>query len=523
MINKKIWKTEVSAGVVVFLVALPLCLGIALASGAPLFSGIIAGIIGGTVVALLSGSEVSVSGPAAGLAVIVADSIHKIGSYEGFLTAVVLAGLFQIVFALLRMGKVANYVPNSVVKGMLAAIGAVIILKQIPHALGYDRDYEGDMEFLQFFDSENSFTEIVKAMYSYSIGAVIVSIVSLSILLVWDKFIVKRIPRLKLIPAPLVVVIIGILFNYLFSITSPTLTIKAEDGHLVHLPDTITIMNIGDFLRFPDWSFLGVREVFTVALVLAVVGSIETLLSLEAADALDPQKRISSTNKELYAQGIGNALSGLIGGIPVTSVIVRSSANIYAGAQTRFSSIIHGFLLLLTVLFIPKILNLIPLSCLAAILLVIGYKLTSVKVFKEQLKKSAQDIVPFLVTFIAVIVSDLLIGVFIGFAVSLFFVMKTNHHSSITVVNDGMNYLIRFNKDMSFINKSEVKEVLRQIPENTSLILDGSKAAFVDHDIVLVIEDFKKAAEYKNIKIECKNLSTKSIPFILKRNKSGIL
>lgn len=520
---RKIWKSDVSSGVVVFLVALPLCLGIALASGAPLFAGIIAGIIGGTVIALLSGSEVSVSGPAAGLAVIVADAIKTIGSFEGFLTAVILAGIFQILFGLLRLGKIANYVPNSVVKGMLAAIGAVIILKQIPHALGYDKDFEGDMGFMQFFDSENSFTEIVKAIYSYSTGAVIVSVVSLALLLFWENIVVVRKPRLRLLPAPLLAVMAGVGLNQFFLLVFPELAITSTDGHLVSLPVVASFSELSGFMHYPDLSFITSKLVITTGFIIAVVGSIETLLSIEAADALDPQKRISATNKELFAQGIGNTISGLIGGIPITSVIVRSSANVYAGAQSRLSSLMHGLLLLFAVLVIPSVLNLIPLSCLAAILLVIGYKLTSTKVFKEQFSKGIQDVIPFLVTFVAIIVSDLLTGVLIGLAVSLFFVIKTNHHSAVTIVNDNRNYLIRFNKDMSFVNKSEVKEVLRKIPENTSLIIDGSKATFIDHDIVEVIEDFRKTAEYKNIQIECKNLSAKSIPFTFRSNKGGIL
>lgn len=520
---RKIWKSDISSGVVVFLVALPLCLGIALASGAPLFSGIIAGIIGGTIIALLSGSEVSVSGPAAGLAVIVADSIKTIGSFEGFLTAVILAGIFQILFGILRLGKIANYVPNSVVKGMLAAIGAVIILKQIPHALGYDKDFEGDMGFLQFFDSENTFTEIVKAFYSYSSGAVIISLISLALLLLWENIVIQKKPSLRLFPAPLLAVIVGVGLNQFFLAIFPNLAVSSADGHLVSLPVAGSFSDMAGFIRYPDWTLITSKLVITTGFIIAVVGSIETLLSVEAADALDPQKRISATNKELFAQGIGNTISGFIGGLPITSVIVRSSANVYAGAQTRLSSLVHGLLLLFAVFIIPSVLNLIPLSCLAAILLVIGYKLTSTKVFKEQFGKGIQDVVPFLVTFIAIVVSDLLTGVLIGLAVSLFFVIKTNHHSSVTVVNDNRNYLIRFNKDMSFVNKSEIKEALRKIPENTSLIIDGSKATFIDHDIVEVIEDFRKTAEYMNIRIECKNLSAKSIPFTFRSSKSGIL
>lgn len=519
----KNFKIDLSAGLVVFLVALPLCLGIALASGAPLFSGIIAGIIGGTIVALLSGSEISVSGPAAGLAVIVAESIHSIGSFEGFLTAVVLSGILQILFGFMRLGTIANYVPNSVIKGMLAAIGAVIILKQIPHALGYDKDYEGDMGFFQFFDHENTFTEILKALYSYSEGAIIISVFCLTILVVWENIVVKRKSTLRFIPGPLLAVLSGVLINQFFTAYIPDFAVLAQDNHVVQLPVVTSFAEYASFISYPDWSNIRSAVILQTACVLAIVGSIETLLSLEAADALDPRKRLSSTNRELVAQGIGNVFSGMIGGLPITSVIVRTSANVYAGGQTRVSSFTHGMLLLGTVMLIPFALNLIPLSALAAILLVIGYKLTSVKVFTTQFSKDIQDIIPFVVTFIAIIVSDLLIGVLIGIAVSLFFVIKTNHHAAVTVVNDGHNYLLRFNKDLSFINKSEFKEALRKIPDNTSLIIDGTKATFIDHDIFDIVEDFLKSSEYKNIKVECKNMRTKSIPFRLRSKKSGIL
>lgn len=513
------WKADTSSGLVVFLVALPLCLGIALASGAPLFAGVIAGIIGGIVVALISGSEVSVSGPAAGLAVIVAESISSIGSYEGFLTAVVLAGVFQVVFGALRLGTIGNYIPISVIKGMLAAIGAVIILKQIPHTLGYDKNFEGDMAFQHIIDDDNTFSEIIKALYSFSTGAVIVTAIALVILLLWERPSMKKNPFFALIPGPLVVVFAGIGLNAIFKAFLPEFEIRADQGHLVALPVADSVHDFLGFIRFPNFSVIAEQQIWITAGIIAVVASIETLLSLEAADALDPQKRISSTNRELFAQGIGNTISGLLGGLPVTSVIVRTSANIYAGAKTRFSGIFHGFLLFGSAMFIPSLLNQIPLACLAAILIMVGYKLTSVKVFKSMFSKGIQDFIPFLVTFIAIISTDLLIGVFIGLGVSLIFVIKTNHHASVTIVNEGNNYLLRFNKDMSFVNKSAVKEQLRLLPANSSIIIDGTRAAYIDHDIYQVIEDFVEFASHRNITVELKHISAKTVPFTFKKEK----
>lgn len=504
-------KSDLPAGLVVFLVALPLCLGIALASGAPLFSGIIAGIIGGIVISILSGSEMSVSGPAAGLAVIVAAAITSLGSFRVFLLAVSIAGLIQIVLGFLRAGVIGNYVPNAVIKGMLAAIGVVIILKQIPHALGRDTHYEGDFDFFFELDSQsNTLTDIIKAVYTANGEAVIITVVSLAVLLLWERPALQRFSFFKLVPAALIVVILGILINEGFKFFFVDFYLRAEDGHLVTLPISSNLTAFFQQFTFPDWSAFKNKQVYTTALTLAIVGSIESLLCIEATDKLDPQRRISSTNRELVAQGVGNLISGLIGGLPITSVIVRSSANVYAGAKTRLSSFIHGVLLFVCVLLIPGLLNRIPLASLAAILLVIGYKLTKLVLYKTMYKAGMTQFLPFIITVVAIVFLDLLNGVLIGLVVGIFFVIRTNHHSALTLVNQDDHYLLRFNKDLSFVNKTELKEKLASIPPDSNLIIDGTKAIFIDNDIYDVIADFKQSAKFNNISVELKNFDSKS-------------
>ncbi|MEY4168333.1 MAG: hypothetical protein RIR52_2157 [Acidobacteriota bacterium] len=504
-------KYDLPAGLVVFLVAVPLCLGIALASGAPLFAGLIAGLVGGIVIGIISGSEISVSGPAAGLAVIVATSIQNLGSFRVFLLAVAISGVFQIVVGFLRAGVFGNYVPNSVIKGMLAAIGVVIILKQIPHALGRDADYEGDFDFfLTLAGTSNTLLDIVRAVYSASPAAVLISIVSITILIAWEQPFLQRYKVFKLAPAPLLVVIVGVLINELCRIWFNGYFLRAEDGHLVTMP---VATGLGDFLgqfTLPDWTAWKNRDVWFTAGTLAVVGSIETLLSIEASDKLDPFRRISNTNRELKAQGVGNLISGLIGGLPVTSVIVRSSANVYAGARTRMSAVTHGILLLVSVIAIPRLLNLIPLACLAAILLLVGYKLTKVEIYRKMYQAGFDQFLPFIVTVLAIVFTDLLTGITIGLVVGFFFVIRTNHHSSITLVSQDNYFMVRFNKDVSFINKNELKEKLMKIPSDTIVIVDGTRATYIDNDIYDVIVDFEQNAKFRNIKVELKHFSSKS-------------
>lgn len=497
------FKHDGPAGTVVFLVALPLCLGIALASGAPLFAGVIAGAVGGIVVGVLSGSHVSVSGPAAGLTVIVATSLQALGSYKVFLSAVVLAGIIQIVMAMMRLGVIANYVPNSVIKGMLAAIGLVIILKQIPHALGRDKDYEGDLAFLGSGDS-NTLTDIAAAVMSASPGAVLISASCLALLIWWDKLVSLGPKLLRLVPGPLVAVVLGIGMNALFGIVAPQWKLS-DPEHMVNLPVAQSAREyFGQFMT-PDFSAFTRQDVWMVALTLAIVASIESLLSLEAADRLDPFRRISPPNRELFAQGAGNFLSGMIGGMPLTSVVVRTSANVYAGGRTRMSTIIHGWLLFFSTLLIPAVLNWTPLASLAAVLIVIGYKLTNPGLYRAMYAKGWGQFLPFIVTVAAIVFTDLLKGVVVGMMVGIFFVVKTNHHDALTVVSQERYYLLRFNKDASFVNKNELRTRLREIPPGSHVIIDGSKALYIDADIRETIEDMKQLAPYRNITLEFKN------------------
>jgi MFS superfamily sulfate permease-like transporter len=500
---------DLPASLVVFLVAVPLCLGIALASNAPLFSGIIAGIVGGIVIGILSGSEISVSGPAAGLAVIVATSIEKLGSFEVFLVAVCLSGIIQLVLGYLRAGIIGNYFPSSVITGMLTAIGIVIILKQVPHAVGWDKDYEGDFSF--FESDSNTFLTLFYSLRAVQPAALVIMIVSLSLLAIWETPKIKKHKVLKLIPAPLLVVLLGIFINELFKSFAPELALTSQEGHLVTIP-AVPISELPNHLSSPDFSALLKKDVYIVALTLAIVGSLETLLSIEAADKLDPFKRISDTHRELRAQGIGNFVSGLLGGLPITAVIVRSSANVYAGARTRTSTITHGLLLLFSVLLIPELLNLIPLSSLACILIMVGYKLAHYGLFVRMYQSGRDVFLPFIVTVLAVVFTDLLIGIAIGSMVGLFFVLRANHHSATILVNDGDMYLLKFNKDMSFVNKAELKAALSHIPDNARLYIDGTRAMFIDHDIYDIINDFQSSASLRGIQVELKNFHGKKLP-----------
>lgn len=485
-----------------FLVALPLCLGIALGSGASLFSGVIAGIVGGLVVSVFSGSQVSVSGPAAGLAVIVLTAIHEIGSYQGFLVAVVLSGLLQLTFAVLRLGVIADYVPNSVIKGMLAGIGLLIVLKQIPHVLGRDLDFMGDAKFIESGGS-NTLSDGFKAITNPFVGAFVIFLAGLALYLFWE-YLAKKSRVFQLVPGPLAVVGLGISLNQLFGSIAPSLQLVSA-SHLVDLP---VPGSVGDFFRqftFPDFSVIDHKAVWIVAGSIAAVGSLESLLSLEAADRLDPYKRISSSNRELLAQGAGNVVSGLIGGIPVTSVVVRTAASINAGARTWMSAFTHGVLLLASAILIPGILRLTPLASLATILIVVGYKLTKPSLYRAVYLQGWDQFIPFLTTVIGVVFTDLLTGVFVGLVCGLFFVIRTNHHEGITVVSSDLNYLFQFTKDASFINKNEFRRKLRELPNDAHVLIDGTRALFIDHDIMEILEDYRKLAPYKNIQIDLKN------------------
>ncbi len=500
---------DLPAGLVVFLVALPLCLGIALASGAPLFSGVITGVIAGVLVGFLSGSNLSVSGPAAGLTTIVASAIVTLGSFEAFLCAVFLSGIFQILFGALRAGPLAGLFPTSVIKGMLVAIGLTIFLKQIPHALGGKADFHDEMGFYSLTSQDNAVGEISRALVSVSPSAALISFLSLALLLFWNSPAAKKIKLTAYLPGPLATVILGAVLNQIFHLHFPGLALTAQDGHLVELP---SIASAGDLLKelsFPLFSALWSKTVWVTAFTIAVVGSLETLLCIESTDKMDPFRRISDNNRELFAQGIGNVLCGLVGGLPMTSVIVRSSANIYAGGRTRMSSVFHGAILLACVLLIPGLLNLIPLASLASVLLVVGYKLAHPDVFKRMFRLGADQFLPFIITVFAILFTDLLSGVLVGLVAGIGTVLKASYYSAITVAEGSTHTLIRFTKDVTFVHKLRLKKALRGINGGTKVIFDGTRVMFIDYDIYELIEDFQQTAPLRNIEIELRGMENK--------------
>ncbi|RFZ82125.1 SulP family inorganic anion transporter [Mucilaginibacter terrenus] len=489
-------KKDLPSSVVVFLVALPLCLGIALASGAPLFSGLLAGIIGGIVIGTLSGSQLSVAGPAAGLTVIVLNGITKLGSFEVFLLALVIAGVLQMLLGLIKAGTIANYFPSPVIEGMLAAIGIILIMKQFPHAVGYDADFEGDEGFEQT-DTHNTFSGVLGALNKINYGAVIISLVSLAFMIYWPK-----VKKLALVPAPLLVVIAGVILSAVFAGTSLAL----QEKQMVSIPVIGGASEFFGLFKGPDFSAIGRKEVWIVAGTIAVVASLETLLSLEAVDKIDPIKRISPTNRELLAQGAGNVVSGLLGGLPMTAVIVRSSANVNSGARTKVSAIVHGILLLLSLLFIPRLINHIPLSCLAAILLVTGYKLARISLFQHMWHKGLNQFIPFVVTLVAVVLTDLLIGVGIGMLVGVFYILRTNlrnpYFYRITSHGDKKTISIRLAEEVSFLNKAAIQVTLTSLPAGTDVIIDGSASRYIDPDVLEIIHNFKHNAYTKGIIVQ---------------------
>ncbi|MGE0588938.1 MAG: SulP family inorganic anion transporter [Cyclobacteriaceae bacterium] len=495
-------KNDLPASVVVFFVALPLCLGIALASGAPLFSGIIAGVVGGIVVGLLSNSSLGVSGPAAGLTVIVLSSIEQLGTFEAFLLAVVIAGIFQIILGVLKAGIIGYYFPSSVIKGMLTAIGVIIILKQIPHAFGYDADYEGDLSFLQA-DGENTFSELVAMLDAVSPGAIFISLISLAILLLWDIVLSKKHQFFKLIQGPLVAVAIGIVYQIVMSNMFPELAI--EEKHLVSVPmaDNVTQF-LGQF-RSPDFSMIMNSEIWIIALTIAIVASLESLLSVEATDALDPHKRVTDTNRELIAQGSGNLLSGLIGGLPVTQVIIRSTVNIQSGGKTKASAVIHGVFLLICVAVIPHVLNMIPLAVLASILLVVGFKLVNPESIKAIYRKGLSQFLPFAFTVLGVVITDLLVGILIGLSVSIVIILRRSLQNShfLNMENyEGNNHIkMTLAEEVYFMNKGAILSELNKVPDNSQLTIDMSRSVSIDYDVLEIISNFKETAKSKNISL----------------------
>lgn len=491
-------KHDLPASIVVFLVAVPLCLGIALASGAPLFSGVIAGIVGGIIVGALSGSPLGVSGPAAGLAVIVLSAIQELGGFEIFLLAVVLGGAIQIILGLLKAGVIGYYFPSSVIKGMLSGIGIIIFLKQIPHAFGYDKDPEGDFKFFQV-DGHNTFSELGYMLEAVSPSVVIVSLVSLAILILWEQPFMKKMSFAKIIQGPLVAVGAGIGLNLFFGTMSGY---EIQSDHLVRIPVLDSINEVSSLFVFPDFSQLSNPTVYSLALTIAVVASLETLLCVEATDKLDPQKRITPTNRELLAQGAGNMISGFIGGLPVTQVIVRSSANIQSGGKTKASAVFHGILLLVCVMAIPKVLNLVPLGSLAAILFVVGYKLAKPSIFKEMYRNGQAQFIPFIVTILGIVFTDLLMGIGLGLVVAIVQILWNNYKVPYHFDKGGDAITIQLAEDVSFLNKARILRTLNELPDDVRVTIDASKTKNIHLDVIEIIHDFEQNAKSRNITVE---------------------
>ena len=498
-ILKKNLKRDLPASIVVFLVALPLCLGIALASNAPLFAGIVTGVVGGIVVASISGSQLSVSGPAAGLTVIVLGAIAHLGSYQTFLLAVMLAGLMQVILGFIKAGTIGNYFPSSVIEGMLAAIGLILILKQLPHALGVDIGFLDESVFEE--NSGDVMAIVTLALKQFNLAAIVISVFAIATLLFWPK-----IKAVNIVPAPLIVVALGIVLSFAFKHSDYAL--RADQ--LVKIPEVGSFTEFSGLFKMPDFAAITRGDVWKVAVTIAIVASLETLLSIEAIDKIDPIKRTSPTNRELVAQGIGNMTSGLLGGLPLTSVIVRSSANVNAGGRTKMSAIFHGSWLLLSFLFIPGLINMIPLACLAAILLVTGYKLTRISLFKHMYQKGWDQFVPFVVTVVAVLLTDLLKGVAIGMLLSVFYLLRTNMRNPFfyKIQEDGnqKNLRIKLAEEVSFLNKAAIQVVLNNIPKETNVIIDGSNSRYIDPDVLETIFNFRHYAYTKGIVVTLEDI-----------------
>jgi SulP family sulfate permease len=502
-------KHDLPASIVVFFVALPLCLGIALASGAPLFAGIIAGIIGGIVVGTASSSKLGVSGPAAGLAVIVLNAITTLNGWEAFLLAVVLAGIIQIIMGYLNLGIIAYYFPTAVIKGMLTGIGLIIIFKQIPHALGYDKDFEGDESFR--LGDENTFSMIYNALEFITPGALLISVISLAILLLWENVLSKKHKVFTWIQGPLVAVVAGIGIKKLFDANILPYTLTKE--HLVNIPVASSFTEFFQQFSLPDFNQLANPQVYIVALTLAVVASLETLLCVEATDKLDPNKSVTPTNRELKAQGLGNVISGLIGGLPITQVIVRSTANITFGARSKLSAVLHGCFLFICAVSIPSLLNDIPLATLACILFVVGYKLAKPSLFADIYRLGWDQFIPFIVTVIAIVFTDLLKGISIGMVVAVFYILRNHYRNAYSLEhlpeksNGKPAFRMILAEEVSFLNKGSIQKTLNNLEEGTSVVIDASNTKIIDHDVIEVIKDFSVNAKRRNIKLELKGFN----------------
>ena len=493
-------KYDVPSAIVVFLVALPLCLGIALASGAPLFSGLIAGIVGGLIVAPLSGSPLGVSGPAAGLAVIVLGAIEELGGkehFDMFLAAVIIAGVTQIVLGALRAGVIGYYFPSSVIKGMLSGIGIIIFLKQIPHAAGYDADPEGDMKFLQE-DGHNTFSELKVMLESLNTTAILITVIGLAIMILWERPFMKKLGFTTIIQGPLVTVVLGILIALKSTLTP---------DHMVQMDVTKGFCGFLDQFTVPNFSSFMNPAIYSLGITMGVVASLETLLCVEATDKLDPYKRTTPTNKELWAQGAGNIVSGFIGGLPITQVIVRSSANIQSGGRTKASAFIHGALLLICAYAIPKVLNMIPLAALAAILLIVGWKLAKPSLFIAMWKKGRSEFIPFVITVVGIVLTDLLTGIALGLVVAIVYILWDNfklpYKFDITNYKAGEPIFIEFSESVSFLNKASIQRTLNTLPNGAHVVLDARNSMRIHPDVVEIVEEFQVNAATRDITVEC--------------------
>ena len=497
-------KCDFPAGVAVFLITVPLSLGIALASGAPLFSGLITGIIGGLVVAPLSGSALGISGTAAGLSLIVLPAIQNMG-FSAFLLAALFAGILQIIMGLVKAGVIAYYIPSSVSSGMLCGVGIIIVLKQIPHAVGYDLDYEGDFSFFQT-DNYSSFSELFHMFGNVHPGAMLIALVSLLIILLWELPFLAQKRFVQLLPAPLVAVLISVLLNEIFTANLPAIVLN--ELHLVSIPVVENLSTLMQQLHFPDFSERANPQIYIVGFTLALVASLETLLSVEAVDKLDPHKRITPSNQELIAQGVGNICSALLGGLPMTQVIVRSSLNVQAKAKTKSASIINGGLLLVTVLFMPQMLNKIPLASLAAILIVVGYKLATQETFKTIYRSGWNQFLPFSATVLGLIFTNILFGILIGLIIALFAILLENYKSSsyFKAMQIGNKTIIRLSEHVSFLNRANLQETLQALPAHSEVVIDATRSTFIDYDIYEIIQNFKAESHHKHIKIILENM-----------------
>jgi len=497
------FKNDFPASIVVFFVALPLCLGIALASGAPLFSGLIAGIIGGIIVGSLSGSNIGVSGPAAGLAAIVLSAIGTLGGYENFLVAVVLGGIIQLIFGFLRAGIIGYYFPLSVIKGMLTGIGIIIILKQIPNFFGYDEEYAWNFGFIEK-DGGNTITELFKVVSNIHIGAALIGLISLLVLIFWEQILSKKAKIFNLIQGPFAVVVLGVVY---FMITKNNELLSIGPKHMVSVPIPKDASSFINQFSFPNFAVITNPEVWIVAFTIALVASLETLLCVEATDKLDPHKNVTPTNRELLAQGTGNIISGMIGGLPITQVIVRSSANIQSGGRTKLSAIMHGFFLLISVILIPTLLNKIPLSVLASVLLIVGYKLAKPTLFKKMYDLGWKQFIPFTVTVFGIVFTDLLVGIGLGLAVGIVVILINSYQNShfLHKEGEGVNsgkIKMTLAEEVTFFNKGAILKELDRIPENSNFELDVSKTRYLDNDIIEILDDFAFKAKERHINIK---------------------